>query len=238
MSEERQDCKRAAAHHAARLVQPGMTIGLGHGSTTAFAVERIAERLANGDLHSIRAIACSEEVEAHAKRLGIPLTTLEHEPLIDLTIDGADEVDLHMNLIKGGGGALLREKIVAAASHREVIVVDSAKLSRTLGTRFDLPIEVVPFGWACQALYLEHLGAKVRLRGGRTPSHTDHGNLILDCRFGPIGAPYELAQALDARPGIVAHGLFLDMATDLIVGGRSGTTHFTVGDDLSEVIGQ
>ena len=236
MVDERAKAKQAAAHRAVDLIKPGMTIGLGHGSTAAFALQRVAERLEQGDLHDVRAIPCSEDVRVDAERLGIPLTTLEADPLIDLTIDGADEVDLRLNLIKGGGGALLREKIVAAASHREVIIVDWGKLSRTLGTRFDLPVEVVPFGWTSQALYLEHLGADVRLRGGRSPQRTDHGNLILDCRFGPIGAPYELAQALDARPGIVAHGLFLDLATDLIVGGRRGVTQFAVGDDISEVI--
>ena len=236
MLDQHAEAKRAAAHRAVDLIRPGMTIGLGHGSTAAFAIERVASRLEQGDLHDVQAIPCSDDVRRNAERLRIPLTTLEENPLIDLTIDGADEVDLRMNLIKGGGGALLREKIVAAASHREIIIVDWTKLSRTLGTRFDLPVEVIPFGWASQALYLEHLGAEVRLRGGRSPQRTDHGNLILDCRFGPIGAPYELAQALDARPGIVAHGLFLDLATDLIVGGRHGVTRFAVGDDISEVI--
>ena len=236
MNHERTEQKRAAAHRAAMMVESGMAIGLGHGSTAAFAVERVAERLRSGDLREIVAVACSAEVESSARRLGIPMTTLERRPSIDLTIDGADEVDPKMNLIKGGGGALLREKIVATASRREVIVVDGAKLSPALGTKRPLPVEVLPFGWRNQASYLESLGASVSRRGAKNPFLTDHGNYILDCAFGPIAAPDALARALDARPGIVAHGLFLGLATDLLVADESGVSHYAVGSDLSEAI--
>jgi len=218
------------------MVESGMAIGLGHGSTTAFAVARVAERLRSGDLREIVAVACSAEVESTARRLGIPMTTLNRQPTIDLTIDGADEVDPKMNLIKGGGGALLREKIVATASHREVIVVDGAKLSRALGTKHPLPVEVLAFGWRNQASYLESLGASVGLRGTENPFLTDHGNYILDCTFGPIAAPDALGRALDSRPGILAHGLFLDLATDLLVADKRGVSHYVIGSDLSEAI--
>jgi len=144
-----------------------------------------------------------------------------------LTIDGADEVDPNLDLIKGGGGALLREKIVAQASRREIIVVDESKLSPALGTRWAVPVEVVPFGWRTQALYLESLGADVNLRQDRNRKTftTDQGNLILDCQFGPLSQPADLAAKLNSRTGIVEHGLFLDLATDLIVAGAEGVRH-------------
>lgn len=158
---------------------------------------------------------------------GIPLTSPERQPIVDLTIDGADEVDPALNLIKGGGGALLREKIVAQASRREIIVVDEGKLSPVLGTRSAVPVAVVSFGWHSQACYLESLGARVVLRRGAdgSPFVTDQGTLILDCTFGPIARPAELARALCDRAGIVGHGLFLGLATDVIVAGRDGIRH-------------
>jgi len=230
------DLKRQAAWRAVEFVESGMVVGLGHGSTAAFAVERIAELLRAGELKDILCVPCSEEVARHAERLGIPLTTLDESPSIDLTIDGADEVDAEMNLIKGGGGALLREKIVAGASAREIIVVDGSKLSLHLGERFALPVEVVPFGWTVETAALESLGAHVLRRGGDDPFLTDQRNYILDCDFGPIDRPSELARQLDARPGIVAHGLFVDLATDLVVASESGVRHFAKGESLSEVI--
>ena len=230
------DLKRQAAWRAVEFVESGMVVGLGHGSTAAFAVERIAELLRAGELKDILCVPCSEEVARHAERLGIPLTTLDESPSIDLTIDGADEVDAEMNLIKGGGGALLREKIVAGASAREIIVVDGSKLSLHLGERFALPVEVVPFGWTVETAALESLGAHVLRRGGDDPFLTDQRNYILDCDFGPIDRPSELARQLDARPGIVAHGLFVDLPTDLVVASESGVRHFAKGESLSEVI--
>jgi ribose 5-phosphate isomerase A len=228
--------KRRAAWRAAEFVERGMTVGLGHGSTAAFAVERIAERLRSGGLVDVVCVPCSEDVARQAERLGIPLTTLDERPMVDLTIDGADEVDAEMNLIKGGGGALLREKIVADASEREIIVVDGSKLSPRLGTRFPVPVEVVPFAWTVEVSALESLGAHVLRRGGEDPFLTDQRNFILDCDFGPIERPSELAMRLDARPGVVAHGLFIDLATDLVVATERGVQHFAKGSDLSEVI--
>jgi ribose 5-phosphate isomerase A len=223
----REELKRLAAEQAAALVQPGMVIGLGVGSTAIHALRRIGELLARGELHDIVAVPCAVRVEEEARRLGIPLTTLEDRPQIDLTIDGADEVDPWLNLIKGGGGALLREKIVAQSSLREVIVVDEGKLSPQLGTRWALPAEVVPFGWGAQARWIAALGAEVRLRrrDDGEPVTTDQGNYVLDCTFGPIDDPQALADRLAARAGVVEHGLFLGLATDLIVAGPDGIRH-------------
>lgn len=230
------ELKRLAARRAVEFVEHGMVVGFGHGSTAAFAVDRIAELLGTGELSDIVCVPCSEEVARHAGRLEIPLTTLDDHPSLDVTIDGADEVDAEMNLIKGGGGALLREKIVAYASAREIIVVDGTKLSHRLGTRFALPVEVVPFAWAIEAEALSALGAHVLRRGGEDPFLTDQRNFILDCDFGPIEQPSELSARLDARPGVVAHGLFVGLATDLIVATEQGVRHFVKGFDLSEVI--
>jgi ribose 5-phosphate isomerase A len=226
------DLKRQAAWRAVEFVEPGMVVGLGHGSTALYAVQRIAQLLGAGRLPDIRGVPCSLQVEEEARRLGIPLTTLEEHPVIDLTIDGADEVDPNLDLIKGGGGALLREKIVAQASRREIIVVDGSKLSPALGTNWPVPVEVVPFGWRSHMAYLESLGARVSLRqnsDGRL-FETDHGNLILDCIFGPISEPRRLAARLKERTGIVEHGLFLGLATDVIVGGSQGIKHLKRGE--------
>lgn len=219
--------KRQAAEEAVKLVRSGMVLGLGHGTTAHYALLALAERLRSGALQEVVGIPCSRAVGEAARELGIPLATLEEHPELDLTIDGADEVDPQLNLIKGGGGALLREKIVAQASRREVIVADEGKLSPALGTRCALPVEVVPFGWRTQVRFLESLGAEVALRRvpGGDPFQTDHGNWILDCRFGPIPDPRALARDLDGRAGIVAHGLFLDLATDLVVAGAGGVRH-------------
>ncbi|GAB4306716.1 MAG: ribose-5-phosphate isomerase RpiA [Candidatus Bipolaricaulota bacterium] len=219
--------KQAAAYEAVKLVRSGMIVGLGHGTTAHHALVRLAQLIRDGGLRDVVGVACSTQVEREARALGIPLTTLDEHPVLDLTIDGADEVDPALNLIKGGGGALLREKIVAQASRREAIVADEGKLSPALGTRCALPVEVVPFGWGAQVRYLESLGAEVALRAGPggEPFRTDHGNLILDCRFGPLADPHRLARELDGRAGIVAHGLFLGLATDLFVAGPSGVRH-------------
>jgi ribose 5-phosphate isomerase A len=219
--------KRAAAEYAVRLVHSGMVVGLGAGSTAAYAVRAIADKLEHGELRDIVGVPCSTEVEAAAHRLGIPLTTLEECDTIDLTIDGADEVDPDVNLIKGGGGALLHEKIVAQASRREVIIVDASKPSPRLGTHQPVPVEVVPFGWGSQRRFLERLGARVSLRRTRSrqPFRTDQGNFILDCAFGPIASATALASELDARTGIVEHGLFLRLASDLLVATDEGVKH-------------
>jgi len=204
-----------------------MVVGLGHGSTAVFAVRRIAQLLPKGQLRDILGVPCSLWVEEEARRLGIPLTTLDEHPVIDVTIDGADEVDPNLDLIKGGGGALLREKIVAQASRREIIVVDESKLSPALGTRWSVPVEVVPFGWRSQVAYLESLGARPVLRQGNdgVPFETDQGNLILDCSFGPIPQPAQLATRIGERAGVVEHGLFIGLATDVIVATGRGIRH-------------
>ncbi len=211
--------KQQAAERAVDFVESGMVVGLGHGSTASLALLRIAQLLRDGQLQNILGIPCSRQVEEEARRLGIPLTTLDEHPVIDLTIDGADEVDADLYLIKGGGGALLREKIVAQASRREIIVVDESKISPTLGDQWPVPVEVVPFGQRSQIAYLASLGAEITLRRNNdgTPFQTDQGNLILDCDFGPIPDPVQLAARLDGRAGIVEHGLFLGQATDVIV---------------------
>ncbi len=217
--------KRLAGETAVRFVRSGMVVGLGHGSTAIHAIRRIAALLRSGELTDIAAVPCSLAVEAEARALGIPLTTLEIHPQIDVTIDGADEVDPALNVIKGGGGAMLREKIVAQASRREIIVVDEGKLSDRLGTRWPVPVEVVSFGWRTQVDYLTALGAKVKVRetSEGTQALTDAGNLVLDCYFGPIMDLAGLAQALEARAGIVAHGLFLGLVTDVLVARGDGT---------------
>lgn len=219
--------KRRAAERAVDFVASGMVVGLGHGSTTIFALRRIAELLREGELRDVLGIPTSAHVERDARQLGISLTTLEEHSCIDLTIDGADEVDDDLNLIKGGGGALLREKIVAQASRREIIVVDETKLSPALGVQWPVPVEVIHFGWRSQVAYLESLGAGVALRRseGGSPFHTDQGNLILDCDFGAISNPAQLAARLKERAGIVEHGMFLGLASDVIVGTDEGVRH-------------
>ncbi len=219
--------KRLAAERAVDAIQSGMVVGLGTGSTAAFAVRRLAALLAEGKLTDVVGVPTSLETEALARSLGVPLTTLEAHPVVELTIDGADEVDPELRLIKGGGGALLREKIVAEASRRELIVVDVGKLSPRLGTRWPVPVEVLPFGWRSQALFLEGLGARITRREGRdgTPYRTDQGHFILDCAFGPIERPEELAARLDARAGILAHGLFIGLTSELLVAGPTGVEH-------------
>ncbi|RKH10235.1 ribose-5-phosphate isomerase RpiA [Corallococcus sp. CA053C] len=219
--------KRAAAERAVDFIQSGMVVGLGTGSTAAFAVRKLAARLADGTLRDVVGVPTSRATEALATSLGVPLTTLDVHPVVDLTIDGADEVAPDLSLIKGGGGALLREKIVAQASRREIIIVDAPKLSPRLGTKWPVPVEVLPFGWRSQSLFLESLGARVtvRLALDGAPFHTDQGNVVLDCDFGPINDPAGLAAKLDSRAGVMAHGLFLNLTTDLVVAGPDGITH-------------
>jgi ribose 5-phosphate isomerase A len=227
--QDRMNFKRIAAEKAVEFVEPGMVVGLGHGSTVGFALRHIALLLGRGELSDILGIPCSRAVKREAMGLGIPLTTLEEHQVIDITIDGADEIDPDLDVIKGGGGALLREKIVAQASRREIIVVDESKFSPVLGTRWPVPVEVISFGWKTQVAYLEAMGARVTVRHddqGRT-FRTDQKNIILDCDFGPISYPNHLAGQLTQRVGIVEHGLFLKMATDAIVAGRDGTRHLT-----------
>lgn len=227
MTKDISKLKQEAAERAVDYLKSGMIVGLGHGSTAAFAVKHIARLLETRGLSDILGVPCSRQVEDEARGMGIPLTTLEDHPIIDVTIDGADEVDPNLDLIKGGGGALLREKIVAQASRREIIVVDESKLSPSLGSRWPVPVEVVPFGLRSQVHYLESLGARVRVRQARHGDRftSDQGNIILDCDFGPIADPAKIASKLEVRAGIVAHGLFLGLATDVVVANAKGIRH-------------
>ncbi len=226
--------KQQAGEYAASLVQSGMVVGLGTGSTAIFTTRKLAARLRAGELHDIIAIATSRATDVAARALGIPMLTDDIPREIDLTIDGADEVDPALDVIKGGGGALLREKIVAQASRREVIVVDAGKLSPRLGTHWPLPVEVLEFGWRSQARFLESMGATVTPRPGEDGIfHTDQGNIILDSRFGPIGDLAGLASELEARAGLAGHGLFIGIASDLIIAGKDGIRHVRRGDEIA-----
>ena len=224
---DRDALKKEAAIHAVRFVQPGMTIGLGTGSTAIHAVREIARRHAAGELPGISTLATSSEIVRAAREAGLPLLDNAGPASIDVTIDGADEVDPQLNLIKGGGGALFHEKIVAQATKRQIIVIDEAKMSAQLGTRHTLPVEVVPFGAKSQQLFLEQLGGHpvLRRQTDGTPFITDEGNIIYDCAFGPLADAEELAAELRARSGIVEHGLFLGMADDVIMAGQNGLRH-------------
>jgi ribose 5-phosphate isomerase A len=224
-----QELKRKAAVKAVECIESGMVVGIGHGSTAMEALHCLASHLKDGRLQNIVAVPCSTLMIQESQRLGIPLSTLDEHPVVDLTIDGADEVDPQLNLIKGGGGAFLQEKILAEASRREIIIVDETKLSPTLGVRWAVPVEVIDFGWRSQADYLQRLGARVRLRrdASGSPSRTDQNNLILDCNFGPITDPTALAARIKERAGIVEHGLFLGLASEVIVGCSNGVRRLT-----------
>ena len=226
-SDRQSKLKQEAAEYAVQFVESMMVVGLGTGSTAIFATRRIAELLREGTLKNIVGFATSKFIWEQAQQLGIPLMDQAMPSKIDVTIDGADEVDPQLNLIKGGGGALFLEKIVAQASDREIIVVDDSKLSPCLGTKHTLPVEVGPFGWQSQLRFLESLGARIDVRhdADGTQFVTDSGNMILDCDFGPIADPADLAAKLSARAGIIEHGLFLGIASDVIVASESGVRH-------------
>ncbi len=221
------ELKQRAAHRAVEFIESGMVVGLGTGSTTAFAVRRVAERLKSGDLKDIIGIPTSIRTQKLAGELNIPLCGLDDQPDIDVTIDGADEVDPDLNLIKGGGGALLREKVVAQASRRNIIIVDESKLSPCLGTHWALPIEVIPFAVKTEENFIKSLGASVTLRTEKEgqPYKTDQNNFILDANLGEMADPNAIAARLNARAGIVEHGLFLGLASDVIVAAENGIRH-------------
>ncbi|HXG78700.1 MAG TPA: ribose-5-phosphate isomerase RpiA [Methyloceanibacter sp.] len=221
------DLKESAARAALDLVEDGMRLGLGTGSTAARFVAALGERVARG--LNVICVPTSEATRAQAEALGIPLTTLDETPQLDLTVDGADEIDDQLRMIKGGGGALLREKIVATASDRMVAIVDESKLVAALGL-FPLPVEVVRFGLMSTMRLIEAVAAEAGCHGaitlrpgkGDAPFITDQGNLILDCAFGVIPEPEVLAFSLKRVPGVVEHGLFLGLADLAIVAGKSG----------------
>jgi ribose 5-phosphate isomerase A len=215
--------KSAAAESAAALVESGMLVGLGSGSTAALAVDALGRRVQEG--LQIAGIPTSEKTAAQARALGIPLSTLAGATQIDLTIDGADEVETgSLNLIKGHGGALLREKIVANSSTRLVIVVDDSKLVQRLAQKFAVPVEVVPFGWQRTALQLSNLGARPALRmdSGGKPFVSDGGHYILDCAFEQTVSAAPLARELDHVVGVVEHGLFIGFTSEVHVASAKG----------------
>jgi len=221
MSDPAAEAKRQAALRAVARVQSGMVLGLGTGSTARFAVEEIGRRLGAGELRDIVGVPTSLATRELATRVGIPLTTLNDHPALDLTIDGADEVDPDGNLIKGHGAALLWEKIVAGASKKLVIVVDPGKLVKRLGTKCALPVEVVRFGWRTHEAAIRALGADPQLKRGPDgqPVSTDEGHYLIHCAFpGGIADPPAVDLTLKRRPGVVETGLFLGFHPEVIVG--------------------
>ena len=220
--------KRKAAEAALAFVKPGMRLGLGTGSTAAHFVEAIAARAREG-LDLSCCVPTSEATRAQAERLGLRLATLDEEPELDLTVDGADEFDGALRLIKGGGGALLREKIVASASKRMVVIADESKRVVTLGA-FPLPVEIDRFGARTTRRHIERAGENLGLDGRTTLRRdaqgalflSDGGNYIVDCAYGAIRDPDALARALDSIVGVVEHGLFIGIATTVLVAGETG----------------
>lgn len=219
--------KQMAAARAIDEVQDGMVLGLGTGSTAARFVDLVGQRVREG--LKVVCVPTSEATREQAERLGIPLATLDEQPFVNLTVDGADELDADLRLIKGGGGALLYEKIVATASDRMLVIADVSKRVATLG-RFPLPIEVVQFGVTATRAMIEALAEdvgcqgdiKLRLAADGGPFITDSGNFILDCAFGAIGDPEGLDEALKYVPGVVENGLFLGIADAAILAGPEG----------------
>ena len=221
-----EDQKKIAAEKATENVKSGMVVGLGTGSTVYYALLKLGDRVREGlDIVGIPTSAGTEKI-AIAQQ--IPLTTLTSHPTIDLTIDGADEVDAHLNLIKGGGAALVREKIIANASKEILIVVDESKVSRVLGTTFPLPVEIVRFGWEATQAEVNRICGNSTLRlaptqdGSQQPLITDNGNYILDCHFDGIPAPEQVELQLNNIPGVVENGIFVNRADKIIIGTPSG----------------
>ncbi|NRA97498.1 MAG: ribose 5-phosphate isomerase A [Planctomycetes bacterium] len=223
--------KGKAALEALTRVESGMRLGLGTGSTVAHFLKHLGEALREGRLKDIVGVPTSERTASSCKELGIPTVALEDHPDLDLGVDGADEVDPSLELIKGLGGALLREKMVASSCRRFVVIADETKRVANLFERSPLPVEIVPFAWRAHLPFLRDLGADPTLRttSDHEPYRTDNGNVVVDCRFTP-GArdAREIARALEARPGVVEHGLFLGMANEAIL----------AAGDAIEVIGR
>lgn len=213
--------KQEVGRVAANRVKSGSIVGLGTGSTTAFAIQFLGDRLKSGELTDIKGVPTSFQASVLAKQYGIPLTTLDEIDRIDIAIDGADEVDPQKNLIKGGGAAHTREKIVDSLATEFIVVVDSSKLVDRLGSTFPLPIEVLPLAITPVTHAIEKLGGKPELRMGIKkdgPVITDQGNMVLDVTFGAIDHPAELEKTLNNIPGVVENGLFIGVATLILVG--------------------
>lgn len=214
--------KQTAGEYAATIIQDGMTIGIGTGSTVYFFIQALAKRIKGG--LSIKGVATSMQTQELAKGLNIPLVDLNDAGQLDMTVDGADEIDENLQLIKGGGGALLQEKIVAAASKKLLIIADESKLVQQLG-KFPLPVEVIPFGWKQTQKHLQQLGCKkiiLRTKEGQT-FISDHGHYILDCYFEKINNAAHLHMQLNNIPGVIENGLFLNMAKSAVIAYTNAT---------------
>jgi ribose 5-phosphate isomerase A len=219
---EREELKKIAGEKAVEHIEDGMIVGLGTGSTVEYTLRKLGTLVRDG--LKIKGIPTSIHTQRIAKEEQIPLITLEENPVIDVTIDGADEVDSNMNLIKGGGGALLREKVIAFNSKKVIIVIDDSKVVKALGIDIPLPVEVVKFGWTSTKKTLEDFGCNVVLRKimGEEPFITDNSNYILDCEFERIAEPEQFEVDLNNIPGVVENGLFIGLVDEVIVGGKQG----------------
>ncbi len=222
------EVKKIAAVHALKYVQPGITLGIGTGSTVYWFIKALAERVQEGFL--CKCVPTSTATDILAKQLGITMVTLNDVNKIDLTIDGADEIDPHLNLIKGGGGALLQEKMVAAASKELIIIADNSKYVKQLGA-FPLPVEVIPYGWKQVQQHIQSqykIETSLRIKNEKV-FVTDHGHNILDCYFKQIDKPETLAVNLNTVPGVVENGLFINMAKKAIVANDDGSVQTIIG---------
>lgn len=238
------ELKRVAAHHAVDLVESGMVVGLGTGSTAAHFLDRLGDLIRRGILRDIVGIPTSKKTEVHARAVGIPLSDLDSHPVVDLSIDGADEVDRHLNLVKGRGGSLLREKMIEGASKRFVVIVDESKLVNLLGgSGLAVPVEIIPFCWKFTMGKLRRLfdgvpGFDLRLRttsgDEMTPSVTDNLNYVIDLFFenGITCDLHEISDAILKTVGVVEHGMFLGMTTSVIIAGKDGSV--TVIDRMGD----
>ena len=221
---DKNSLKKTAAEEAVSYIKSGMVVGLGTGSTAFFAIQKIGQLVKDGELKDIVGLPTSKRTEELAVELGIPLSDLSKNPKIDITIDGADEVDDNLDVIKGGGGALLREKVIAQATKKQIIIVDDSKISKYLGENWSVPIEVLKFALESEKIFLQSIGGKPVLRNDEAgnPYVTDEGNYILDTNFGIIKEPKVLAANLSARAGIVEHGIFIDLVDEVIVAAEGG----------------
>jgi ribose 5-phosphate isomerase A len=221
--------KKVAADFAVRQIAPGMIVGLGTGTTADMATRRLAEQVAEG--FEVVGVPTSARTARLAHSLGIPLRDLQEVDHIDLTIDGADEVQPGtLFALKGAGGALLREKLVALDSAKVLLIVDDTKIVDVLGRGFAVPVEVVQYGWRVPARYLERLGASITIRVDPStgePTITDNDNFVLDASFGPIGDPKELARRIKEITGVIEHGLFVDVVDEVIIAGEDGVRMIT-----------
>jgi ribose 5-phosphate isomerase A len=225
--------KRRAAVRAATFVQDGMIVGLGTGSTVRYLLDELSARIAAGDLREVVGVPTSEDTARRARSLGIPVASLADHPEIDLTIDGADEVDPRLDVVKGLGGALMREKVVASVSRDLVIIVDESKIVDRLGTRAPLPVEVDPFASPVLIPFFRRIGAEPSLRRSSSgePFRTDGGNFVFDCHFEHgIDDPREMDLMLNRRPGVLENGLFIDMVGRVVVAGPNDVRVMSRGE--------